>query len=188
MPAHGAARSEPRAHDRAGEPQAGSGGLRAHRLTLEVERLAGPTPAYRVTSMRMPGWAAVTRSPVELARTVAQMWRHAESAPTVEDPHPADPRSSGPRRRHLAAVPDEPDEPTRRQSQLPNGARWGTERYLLRPDVADPAAWTVLPNGRLMAPPNPEKPGARRLTYGPDTTMGRRVLERRRAVGLPVEA
>lgn len=66
-----------------------------------------------------------------------------------------------------------------------SGPVWGTQRYLLRPDVSDPSDWTVLPDGRLLAPAVPGK--KRRLSYSRESLMGRRVLARRRAVGLSTE-
>lgn len=53
-----------------------------------------------------------------------------------------------------------------------------------QPDDLDPAGWTVLSDGRLLPP---SMAGERRIPLGPDTAMGRRILARLAAAGLPTE-
>ncbi len=168
-------------------------GPRSQRLMLEVERLDDRGSVLRVTSpQRMPGWAAIAKTPVELARAVHQAWTEADCAgyarwrgSSYDEPdaiaagyqRPVPPRA--PVSRRLRAVLDEPERP---RSQLPQGKPWGKHARMLRPDVADPAEWTVLPDGRLQSP---VRPGRKPLIYKRDTTMGRRVLARRWEAGLP---
>lgn len=172
-------------------------GARSRLLVLEVERIQSPRgTGYRVQSPTMQGWAAVAYTPQELAVTVQRAWTEADIAAyarwrgsTYDTPDAQDAAAAAGGRRRPAprALSSRGPAPEPPRSQLPDGTQWGPDRWLLRPDVKDPALWTLLPNGRLMAPPNPEKPQARRLTYARDSTMGRRILARRAAAGLSVE-
>lgn len=168
-------------------------GGRTRRLLLEVERVRSARgEGLRLRSPRMVGWAAVAYTPQELAAAVRQAQTEADIAAyarwrgsSYDEPdaiaagqdRTPPPRAGSGRLRRAAQ-----DRPV---SQLPDGAAWGVNRKLLRPDVADPAEWTVLPDGRLQSPP---RAGRKPLIYGRDTTMGRRILDRRREAGLPVVA
>lgn len=177
----------------AARPAAGAG--RSRRLLLEVERVRSARgEGYRFTSpQRMRGWAAVAYTPQELAAALRQAQTEADIAgyarwrgSSYDEPDAiaAGQDRTPPPRAPLSAA-DRRAQAERPRSQLPDGAAWGVNRKLLRPDVADPAEWTVLPDGRLQSPP---RVGRKPLIYGRDTTMGRRILDRRREAGLPVVA
>lgn len=166
---------------------------RSQRLPLEVERLDDRGSVLRFTSPRMPGWAAVAKTPHEVARVMLQAWTEADIAAYARwrgssydepDAIAAGQDRTPPPRAPLSAA-DRRAQMERPRSQLPDGKPWGKHSRMLRPDVADPADWTVLPDGRLQSPP---RPGGKPLIYGRDTTMGRRILARRREAGLPEAA
>ncbi len=170
-------------------------GPRSRRLVLEVERVSSPHrgTGYRLRAPRALGWAAVAYTPQELARALHDGWTEAEIAgyarwrgssydtpEAMEQGHrPVPPRAP-------VTAAQRAEDAQRPRSVLPPGQPWGSNRRLLRPDTADPADWTILPNGRLQAPARSD--GKPPLTYGRDTTMGRRILERRAAAGLPTAA
>lgn len=168
-----------------------TGQPRSQRLTLEVERLDDRGTRLRFTSPRMPGWVQVASTPVEVARILHQAWTEADIAgyarwrgSSYDEPDAlaaGQPRSVPPRAPVDPVVREA--ECRRPRSQLPDGAPWGTHSRLLRPDVADPADWTELPDGRLQAPDRGD--GRAPLVYRRDTVMAQRVLQRRREAGLP---
>jgi hypothetical protein len=171
-------------------------GARSRRLVLEVERVQSPQrgQGYRLTSpRRLPGWAAVAYRPDELARAVALAEREQDVAAYARWRGSSYDTPEAMERGQRPVPPRAPVSAEQRRrdgerpvSQLPAGAPWGAHRRLLRPDTADPADWTILPNGRWQAPARGD--GRPPLTYGPDTLMARRIVERRREAGLPVAA
>jgi hypothetical protein len=128
---------------------------------LAVERQAAGR-GLRVTSPALPGWVAVTRSPEQLARAVADaLTRHAadtEAASATAAPAPAPNRAS---RRTVRRI----------------------ERAGARPVYRlqhDPADWTPQPDGSWIAPNG--------YRYGPGTYVVTRIVAARLERGLPVRA
>ena len=141
-------------------------------VTVKVEQL--PDGKFRLSTPAARGWAAVGRTPQELGRAVSSAFAEAQCAAyarwrgerydldALTEPVTGDPMA-GPRR------------PLRTRTSR---EAMGYGRNQERPDVHPIEAWERLPNGRLLAPSG--------LTYGPDTLVGRRVLERAKRAGIPL--
>jgi hypothetical protein len=141
-------------------------------VTVRVEQL--PDGKFRLSTPAARGWAAVGRTPQELGRAVSSAFAEAQCAAyarwrgerydldDLTEPVSGDPLA-GPRR---------PLRPRANRSNI------GYGRNQDRPDTHPVEAWERLPNGRLRSPNG--------LTYGPDTLIGQRVLERARKQGIPL--
>jgi hypothetical protein len=129
------------------------------RIVLEVERR--DDGRVRFTSTQMPGWAAVARTPLEIARVLTTAWTEAEIAAYARwrgTEYDLDDRTRTGR-------PD-PQEPPPR----PRTARG-------RRDVHSLEAWTPLSGGAWRSPSG--------QVWGSQTQLARKLTSRARAAGLP---
>lgn len=141
-------------------------------VTVRVEQL--PDGKFRLSTPAARGWAAVGRTPNELGRAISSAFTEAQCAAyarwrgqrydldALTEPVPGDPLA-------------DPRRPLRKRTNRDNV---GYGRNQVRPDTHPIEDWERLPNGRLLSPNG--------LSYGPDTLIGRRVLERARQAGLPL--
>lgn len=146
---------------------------------LTVERTTGG--GVRVTCPDAPGWAAVARTPVELARALAEGWREAAVAAYA---------ARQGERYDLAIHDQAAEEVSASGRQLPADAE---ERAAMletlscsvvprpaedRGAAHDPLAWSPLPDGRWVSP------SGRR--YRSDAQVVQRIVEKRAAMGVGV--
>jgi hypothetical protein len=136
-------------------------GHQVRAVNLRVETL--PSGGVRVSSPQARGWAAVARTPHELANvlqaafTEAQVASYAAWKGEVYD---------------LDAMTDV--DPTDPRTALPAPTR--TRNRITRSDARNPADWKRLEDGRWRSP------GGR--VYGDDTQLVQRVRANRRALGI----
>jgi len=151
-------------------------------LDLRVERLDGENAGkLRVSTPNARGWAVVVRGPDQLWWALQTAVNEATIAGYA--------RWQGGEYDHDALT--EQDDPTEPSSQHVLGIDELSERAALRrtpsysrhsvsrPDVADPADWRPNSDGSWRSP----KSGK---SWRPETRMVRRVLKKRRVLGLPM--
>lgn len=149
-------------------------GHQVQSIELRVEALPGI--GLRVSTPAARGWAAVARTPHDLARAVtaafteAQVAAHARWRGAEYDLDAL-----------TAAVPGDPMAPprerTRRRTPGAPGVGWKSGQQ--RPDTYSPADWQRCDDGRWLSP------GGRR--YQQSNPIVVRVLAARRRLGLPIE-
>lgn len=133
----------------------------ARHIQLNLKRM--DSGQVRVSTPQARGWATVARGPDQLWRAVAAAFTQASLAG------------------HAAWLGDtsaDPDEPARRRTRqggLREGISWA-RNAAARPDVADPAEWTPLPDGAWLSP------GGKRYRAA---SVINPVIMRRAALGLP---
>jgi hypothetical protein len=117
---------------------------------------------WRVSTPLARGWAAIARSPQQLAAAIGAAFTEAQVA-------------SYARWKGSAYDLDEMTDVVPGDS-LAAAVATTTFRHRSRPDQHDPAAWTPLSSGRWRSPSGRE--------YRPDTDVVRRVKARRRELGI----
>lgn len=130
-------------------------------LPVNVQRL--PDGGVRITSPHLPGWACIGRGPHEIARCLDLAWTElAIAAYAATQGQPYD----------LAHHADRTSLPSVRAVTRQDGRRiWRLSH--------DPADWTPLPGGDWLSP------SGRRYRAG--ASVLQRVIDARRAAGLPVD-
>lgn len=137
--------------------------LRNQARTIDVRLEALPGGRIRVSSPQARGWAAVARTPMELARAVTAAFTEVQVAAysawhgeayDLDELTLVDPASP------LTAAATPVDMEPRRRS-----------------DIHSPAAWTPLSNGRWRSPAGRE--------FRADTETVRRIRAKRRQMGIP---
>lgn len=137
------------------------GGHQVRALSLRVEPL--PSGGVRVSSPQARGWAAVARTPHELARVLQMAFTEVEVATYA---------SFKGELYDLDGMTDV--DPTDPSTALPTPTR--ARNRITRTDARNPADWKRLEDGRWRSP------GGR--AYGNDTQLVQRVRANRRALGI----
>lgn len=141
----------------------------ARHIQLNLKRM--DSGQVRVSTPQARGWATVARGPDQLWHAVVAAFAQASiagHAAWLSEPYGHDERTAA----------DDPDEPPRRrapQTGLREGISWARDAAA-RPDVADPAEWTPLPDGTWLSP------GGKRYRAA---SVLQPVIARRAALGLP---
>jgi hypothetical protein len=140
-------------------------------LTVQIESIDGVGLRFSTPTAR--GWAVVARNQAEVGRAIQAAFTEAQVAAYAKAHGIAYDLDA-----MTAAVPGDPmAPPIQRPRRRPASDGVGWRKGQRRPDVHDPADWSLLESGDLRSP------GGK--TVRADSPMGVRILQLRKQLGLP---
>lgn len=150
--------------------------------TLSIERTT--TGAVRVTCATAPGWAKVARTPLELARALADGWNEASVAAYATrraEPYDVALHDNAAEEVSRAGrlLPVDADERAGMMTSLACTAQPSATGRATAPTY-DPMMWSQMPDGRWVSPAGRK--------YGPSTQVARRIMAKRAEAGIDTPA